>query len=373
MFATTIECRVEGGKRERGISESTGIRNLSVFRDRVSKGDRLPHGGGIADKNYVWLSKWQLDNINSGLVIPVDFETYRRLKRPIARTLVPLLQVYLYATRDKNVFEKNYEALCQLLGITRWKYVGDIKDQLGPSLNDLKDCGYLAGWGVEPMRGGEGFKVVFRHGEKFHRDRALLQGRQGELPAGEGEAEEDANLVELLKGRGVAESKARLLVSGREPGQHIEDQVEWIDEVIRRRGVENFTNPPGLYVKLIETNAPVPPHFETSRRRRAREAAERQSRTERDRRQLLEFSYEEYVRAAVAEYVERLPEDRRRQLERAKREEFKTRYKAAAKLYNEENTMSVVRKMMEEEVAPEVQVLSFEEFAARQTEGGDGA
>jgi len=45
----------------------------------VSFGKQLPNGS-IADKNYVWLSEWQLQNINNHHQLPIDLDTYRRLK-----------------------------------------------------------------------------------------------------------------------------------------------------------------------------------------------------------------------------------------------------------------------------------------------------
>ena len=53
-------------------------------------GSELPDGRS-ADRNYVWLSDWQLENINNNYLLPIDFDTYRRLKNHIAKALVPLL------------------------------------------------------------------------------------------------------------------------------------------------------------------------------------------------------------------------------------------------------------------------------------------
>lgn len=60
-----------------------------VFERAVSIGQELPDGT-VADKNYVWLSEWQLENINNNYVLPVDFETYKKLKNYISKALVPI-------------------------------------------------------------------------------------------------------------------------------------------------------------------------------------------------------------------------------------------------------------------------------------------
>jgi hypothetical protein len=68
-----------------------------VFERFVSGGNQMPDGSR-ADRNYVWLSEWQLENINHNHLLPVDLETYRQLQNHIAKALVPLLQIWLYVT-----------------------------------------------------------------------------------------------------------------------------------------------------------------------------------------------------------------------------------------------------------------------------------
>jgi hypothetical protein len=36
--------------------------------------------GTTADRNYIWLSDWQLENINHNHLLPIDLETYRQLQ-----------------------------------------------------------------------------------------------------------------------------------------------------------------------------------------------------------------------------------------------------------------------------------------------------
>src|ERR1700722_7995733 len=116
-----------------------------VFDRAVSFGKELPDGK-VADKNYVWFSDWQLQNINSNHLLPIDLEAYRELKNHIAKALVPLLQIWLYASRDAGVFEKRYEELCQFLNIRQYAYRSLITRTLGPSLDELTQFGYLADW-----------------------------------------------------------------------------------------------------------------------------------------------------------------------------------------------------------------------------------
>src|SRR5580698_8681368 len=103
-----------------------------VFDRAVSFGKELPDGS-IADRNYVWLSQWQLQNINDHHQLPIDLDIYRQLNNHIAKALVPLLQIWLYATRDDGVFEKRYDELCQMLNIRQYRYESLIVRTLSPS------------------------------------------------------------------------------------------------------------------------------------------------------------------------------------------------------------------------------------------------
>src|SRR5262249_50073925 len=132
----------------------------------VSVGNQMPNGT-IADQNYVWLSEWQLENINQNHLLPVDLEAYRQLKNHIAKALVPLLQVWLYATLQVGSFEKRYRDLCQILNSTQYQHPSKIKEKLGPSLDELQKHGFFSGWRIQPTSDGNDFKVVFVHGEKF--------------------------------------------------------------------------------------------------------------------------------------------------------------------------------------------------------------
>src|ERR1700722_8374556 len=140
----------------------------------VSAGEELPNGR-IADRNYVWFSDWQLDNINSGKLIPIELTTYIQLKTNIARNLVPHLQEWLFASQRDGRFEKQYEDLCRLLGIRVYRHLSEIERKLGPSLNELVTHGYLSRWAIEPMADDEGYKLVLCHGPKYHTDRKSRQ------------------------------------------------------------------------------------------------------------------------------------------------------------------------------------------------------
>lgn len=140
-----------------------------VFERAVSIGRELPDGT-VADKNYVWLSEWQLENINSNYVLPIDFETYKQLKNYISKALVPILQVWLYTSQDEGAFEKRYDEFCQYLNVREYEHLSKIKEKLSPALDELVAHGYIASWRIERASDGESYKVVLHHGIKFYAD-----------------------------------------------------------------------------------------------------------------------------------------------------------------------------------------------------------
>lgn len=154
-----------------------------VFDRSVAIGQELPNGD-VAERNYIWLSEWQLENINNNHLLPVDFETYKNLTSHIAKALVPLLQIWLFASVERGIFEKRYDELCQHLNISQCKQVSKIKERLGPALDELKFYDYISKWKIEPTSDKKSFKVVFYHGAKFHRDRRQRLG-QGDCDRGQ--------------------------------------------------------------------------------------------------------------------------------------------------------------------------------------------
>jgi hypothetical protein len=271
----------------------------------ISIGKELPDGK-IADKNYVWFSEWQLDNINSGNLIPVELTTYVQLKTNIAKNLVPQLQEWLFASQRDGRFEKQYVDVCQLLGIRVYHYLSDIERQLKPSLDELESHGYISKWAIEMMANDRGFKLVFWHGAKYHTDRTSRAGSKLRIgaPGGDGSqtgrrprqqrlslnqpeaptppapeqpkkaaATIDETLVVELGKRGIGAGDARKLLAKLAPGQPVLDQLEYADTVIHRYR-SKIQNPPGFYISRLQDNAPNPPGFETSAARKIRLDAE---------------------------------------------------------------------------------------------------
>jgi hypothetical protein len=396
LFSTTIfsEGVVYLAKEKRRVKD-----RYRVFERVVSFGKQLSDGKR-ADKNYVWFSEWQLDNINNNHLLPVDLEAYRELKNHIAKALVPLLQVWLYATRDEGVFEKRYNELCQFLNIQQYQYLSLITRTLGPSLDELKQFGYLADWRIEETSDGENFKIIFYHGEKFHRDRrarlgrkknagdenagheaanhtssswekTYVESRQSNVPAVAAQPSFDPQLVAEFTRRGIREEKAIALLASLKPGQDVVAQLEYTDRTIKQleETPHRLTNPAGFYVRMIEWNTPVPDGFETNAKRKAREEQaqkERDRRMSEETRQELEDDYERYCYQEVDQYI-KTNSAAYEAIKEAKASEER-------KLYPTSWPQLIADKAKwdaKNEIRKQLHLPSFEEFAALKKQGTD--
>jgi hypothetical protein len=269
-----------------------------VFDRVVAFGMQMPDGA-IAERNYVWLSEWQIENINNNYLLPVDFETYRKLRNHIAKALVPLLQVWLYASRNDGHFEKRYLHLCSILDIRRQKHLSLIKKQLEPSLKELQFYGYLADCKIELTSDGLDYKIVAEHGDKFFRDqkaRAALTGGQGSSK------ETEPSLVNELTRRGLNEGQARRLLQTLPAGRPVVDQLEYGDWLIAKSR-KSVLNPPGFYTYLLRENVVPPETFETSAKRLAREASSQARANQRNREAELKHEYERFCEDRVTAFI----------------------------------------------------------------------
>ena len=362
MYATTIEATGVGiffGEKRRSKERNR------VFERVVSVGKELERGV-IAERNYIWLADWQLESLNGNFTVPVDFAVYRLLRNPIAKILVPLLQIWLYASRDAGFFEKGYGELCQLLGVEQYQSPSQIRQKLGPALDELTKFAYLKDWRIEGRKRGEGFKVILAHGEKFWRDlarQAVSDNAPKQLTGGEDD------VLELLHARGLTKANARKLLRERAPDQSpdlMADQIEFIDHLIADKPIGHFRNPPGLYYRLLKDNIPIPPTFETGRLRKQREALAREALAAQQSEYELSLAYDAYRRDEIARHIAGLDRAVYAELIAQARATFSTQHKEAAKVFGETATMAVVTDMVERQVAGEVPLLTLDEFRRQQ-------
>jgi hypothetical protein len=394
LFSTTIfsEGVVYLASEKRRVKD-----RFRVFERAVSLGKELPDGK-TADKNYVWFSDWQLQNINSNHLLPIDIEAYRELKNHIAKALVPLLQVWLYATRDEGVFEKRYDELCDFLNIQRYRYLSLIRRTLGPSLDELKEFGYLADWQIEKTSDKQNYKILFYHGDKFHRDRSTRLTRKRLLNGGEGRSDGaapsvrherhgsysqqqrpttsqplppqstfDPQLIAEFTRRGITEQKAMELLTNLKPGQDVIAQLESAEQTVKQlqNTPNQVRNPAGFYIRLIERNTPLPDGFETSAKRKVREEREQKlqkQRWARETEQQLEWEYESYREREIDRFIETNPTTFQ-SMKDAKWKEARGKYSFT--------TESMAKLEARFEIRKQIPLLTFEEFLDRTKQGTD--
>jgi replication initiator protein A len=338
-----------------------------VFDRAVSIGKQLDDGS-IADRNYVWLSDWQLENINLNYLLPIDYDSYSRLRNHIAKALAPLLQVWLYATKSKGSFEKRYDDLCQILSVRQYQHLSKIKEKLGPSLNELRNAGYLAAWTVEKTADRKAHKIVFYHGDKFHRDRqARKLNRHSLKPVAAKRTRSeltgdpaDSLLAELVR-RGISDSQADKILVAAADDQYIIDQLEWGDQLIAQAPAGKFYNPPGLYIQLIKDNVTPPPTFESSRKRKLRLEAEQAESNDQQERARLQLAYEEYKRREIDNYIADNYDEYKRYAE-SKKQEFLDKHKSMS-LWDENTLARLAETSARAEIAKRTPLDTFEAFS----------
>jgi replication initiator protein A len=336
-----------------------------VFERAISMGKQLDDGS-IADRNYIWLSDWQLENINYNYLLPIDYEAYLRLRNHIAKALVPLLQIWLYATKEKGSFEKRYDELCQILSLRQYQHLSKIKEKFGPSLDELKEAGYLAAWSVSKTSDRKAHKITFYHGPKFHLDRRRrtqdreIKGEVIRSPHTQPEQPIGNRLLADLQKRGITESQASRLLRTLADDQHVSDQLEWGDQLIAGAPAGKFHNPPGLYVHLIRENVIPPPSFESSRQRNLRIKAQEAAQNEEQEKARLQLEYEAHRKREVDNYIASNYEEYQQYAE-AKKRDLLSKYRTLS-TWDEETLARLVETSARAEIAKRLPSSTFEAF-----------
>lgn len=236
MKSTTVQFHAADAKRK-------GTDAVSVF-DRVVSASETLDSGETADCNYVWLSDWGIENLRS--VVPIDLVTYGKLKNQTARILVPHLQVWLYASRNQNIFRKTYSQFCALLGSVEYSHRSKILEKLDSAMSELGKYEYIKNWEVTGDR-RRGFVISITHGPKFFRDQKLFFVLNGQKSDSQGDnntstpeivllpevqLSEDQNRVHsMLVGKGIRPKDALKFIKGLTI-QDVEDRIGFCDYMI---------------------------------------------------------------------------------------------------------------------------------------------
>jgi hypothetical protein len=299
MVATTImsEASIFLADRRQYATDT-----FHVFDRVVLVGEEL-HDGTRSEFYQVFLSQWQLTNLNQGYLLPLDFNAYLKLKRDIAKALFGHLSVWFYASRGQSI-EKRYPDLCQLLNVRAYPHLSKARSVLEPSLEELTNIGYLSSWELLRTARGTDFKLTLSPGKRL-----LSLPNFSNVVNPEARAALEARLptwVRELVQRGVAERKARQMALDIPNERPVLDQIEYAEYLIQqdRRGRGKISNPAGFVIWAIESNLSIPTEFETSRKKRLREAQEQADSEQRLRVIQLENEYDEFCQEQIHQRLE---------------------------------------------------------------------
>lgn len=334
-----------------------------VFEKVYTVGEELPDGRK-AEQNYVFLSDWQLENLNHGYVLPITLEHYQQLKSDIAKNLVPMFYIWFYASN--RPFQKRYQDLCQHLNIKIWHQFSRANEQFRHALTELQNIGYLSEWEICRTVDGTDFKLIFEAGPIFREE--LKSDRIGPKDDDHVVDGRFAELVNTLAERGVAEKTARRLLFGVSPDYDVYEQIEWIDSIVNK-DPRKFENPAGMYVSLLKDGISAPPSFISSRRRKEAEAAEQHRRTTEEtlaaKRAQLELRYSEYCEEQVNSYIASLTAEARSKLTKDARKAV-VKHVNHFEVLTREQQEDLISRFAFNIVISEIPIATREEFQSRE-------
>ena len=354
-------------------------KTVHVFRSFTRVGESDSKGENQTVQFAVELEDWLLENLNQSYVVPEDFTQYRKLVRPTAKGIFVYLYVWFYASRGKDV-EKDYGELCALLNVRCYQHASKIRETMGLSLDDLVSIGYLRAWDIKPMLSKKGFKLVLTPGRAILEVIASTQRRQlaqsktenGQLsPAQE-------QIKSALMERGIADDKALAISRVHDPSI-VEEQIEFLDSEIGRDGGKRIKNPAGFIISFIDGTKTVPHTFESEKKKVERRAMLEEQEKEREARFSAELTGIEFRSRYEAWRKERADEaiaemytspDLERRLKKIRAEVSKDQrigqmFDRLTAEHRTEQLMRILRK----EVAAEMSLLTFEEWAEANGQG----
>jgi hypothetical protein len=145
-----------------------------IFDRVIAYGERFENGKR-ADQNYVWLSDWFRTNYERLYCYYLDHEFHKRLRKPLAKALRPLLNIAFYAS-DGEPVTKRYDELCKEFNIRPYKSLSKIKEKLEPAHQELKREKFLDHMReenpkYEKTKDGLSYNITWYSGERFFQEK----------------------------------------------------------------------------------------------------------------------------------------------------------------------------------------------------------
>jgi len=136
----------------------------------IFKGKSRPDTHEIADTNYLFLSKWYLDNLNAYYIKVLDYDFYRDLNTPTDKRFYEILSLKFYGIFQAGVpfIRFRYSTLCKLFPLSRQLYRSLARQQLNPSFKRLKKKGFLRKIAWHNTNDKNDWLLYFYPGSKAH-------------------------------------------------------------------------------------------------------------------------------------------------------------------------------------------------------------
>jgi hypothetical protein len=365
----------------------------------IFTGEKLPDGRK-ADAVYIVFNEPFWEVLNNAPVRPLD-RTYMKELPPAAQRFYEIVSRKLYAAIKNNYPNANisYSEYCQFSAQLRHTERQPVQDQMAKIIRHHKKSGYITAVKYEATideqnqpdwimyltpgpkayaefdlaHGGRKLKKLSEHttleaGE--HRPKRAQSGSKHERSTMEPATPPptfDPHLIAEFTRRGISEKKASQLLVNLKPGQDVLAQLEHTDLLVRSARTP-IVNPPGFYIRLIESNTSVPESFETSAKRKAREEKEAEERRRDDKRRAqedLENEYEWYRTEEIERYIAALDPAEVATVLEAKRKENETKYQSPWMI------KEFAEQDMKREFAARVPLMTIEEFKAKRDQQSD--
>lgn len=366
----------------------------------IFTGEKLPDERR-ADAVYLVLNEPYREVLNNAPVRPLDYD-YLKMLTPAAQRCYEIISYRIFAAIKFKLPHARlpYSEYCTYSAQQRYYDYDRVKKQMYKVHRKHLAEGYLAKVWFEETADDEGkadWMMFYIPGRKAREEFAAFtkkgqlidlqpddvegdagaretSGRKRTTPAREtspkvtasraAPPQDDAGdeLLQELTKRGITQAKARKLLSKLRPNQHVLDQLDWGDDLIRRASPGTFRNPPGFYIYLLESNVLVPEAFETRRKTQLRRAAEEEQGRLSAKLAERDLAYVEYMRETVDRYIdESLGESERRQLYETKRRELLKQHSYMAD-WKDEQIRDVVHSAVQNVVMGRIELMSFDEF-----------
>jgi hypothetical protein len=165
-----------------------------------------------------------------------------------------MLRCWAFAARNDRCFQKRYPDLCALLGIPCYAHRSKAIEKLGPSLEELRQSGYIDDWQIAPARDGDVLKVVlWTHPRLVSVPRlpASLPVEPERPKPPHPPAPPHDGVTRALTRRGITPAGARTLLENVTDVGAVERQVAYFDHVLASSRGGCLRNPAGFLISLI--------------------------------------------------------------------------------------------------------------------------